>query len=84
MKTCLPVAASPLSDLHPGQKERDTRHIKPTQLARRWRINPRTLQNWRCRGSGPPYLKIGGQILYRQEDVERYEAENQHKDRTSL
>ena len=53
----------------------DTRHITPFQLARRWGINPRTLQNWRCKGKGPAYLKIGGHIMYREDDIEVYEAE---------
>ncbi|MBF0214986.1 MAG: helix-turn-helix domain-containing protein [Magnetococcales bacterium] len=53
----------------------ETRHINPFQLARRWGINPKTLQNWRCRGTGPPYLKIGGHILYRLEEIEAYEAD---------
>ena len=54
----------------------DTRHINPFQLARRWGINPRTLQNWRCKGRGPAYLKIGGHIMYRENDIERYEVEH--------
>ncbi len=30
------------------------------ELAERWRISPRTLKQWRWRGIGPRYLKIGG------------------------
>ena len=56
----------------------DIRHINPFELARRWGINPRTLQNWRCKGKGPAYLKIGGHIMYREDDVEAYEAERRH------
>ncbi|MBF0097144.1 MAG: helix-turn-helix domain-containing protein [Magnetococcales bacterium] len=51
----------------------EIKHITPFHLAQRWRITPKTLQNWRCDGKGPPYLKIGGRIVYRLEDVERYE-----------
>lgn len=49
-------------------------HLDQTNLARRWRISPRTLEAWRWRRRGPPHLKIGGRILYRVEDVEAYEA----------
>jgi hypothetical protein len=53
----------------------DTCHITPFQLSKRWGLNPKTLQNWRSKGAGPPYLKIGGRVVYRQDDIERYEAE---------
>jgi hypothetical protein len=57
----------------------ETRHLNPFQLARRWGVTPQTLQNWRCKGKGPGYLKIGGHIMYRQDDVERFEANNFHR-----
>lgn len=57
----------------------ETRHINPFQLARRWGITPKTLQNWRCKHRGPPFLKIGGHVLYRQDDIAQFEANNYHK-----
>lgn len=50
-----------------------------TDLARRWRISPRTLERWRWLGQGPKYLKIGGRVVYRLEDIEAYEAEKQRE-----
>ena len=44
-------------------------------LARRWKISPRTLERWRWLKLGPPYLKLGGRVAYRLEDIEAYEAE---------
>jgi hypothetical protein len=44
------------------------------QLARRWSLSPRTLERWRWLKQGPDYLKIGGRIVYRLEDVEAFEA----------
>ncbi|WP_458094207.1 helix-turn-helix transcriptional regulator [Roseomonas sp. WA12] len=44
------------------------------ELARRWRISPRTLERWRWIGQGPAYLKLGGSVAYRLEDVLAYEA----------
>jgi hypothetical protein len=44
------------------------------ELARRWRISPRTLERWRWLGQGPAYLKLGGSVAYRLEDVLAYEA----------
>jgi predicted site-specific integrase-resolvase len=50
------------------------RHLNQTELARRWCISPRTLERWRWLGQGPRYLKIGGRVAYRVEDIEAYEA----------
>ena len=61
------------------ERNMETRHINPFQLARRWGVTPKTLQNWRCKGRGPPYLKIGGHIIYRQADVEQFEATHYHR-----
>lgn len=50
-------------------------HLNQTELARRWRISPRTLERWRWLGQGPRFLKIGNRIAYRLEDIEAFEAE---------
>jgi len=50
-----------------------TKHLNQIELAERWNISPRTLERWRWIGEGPPFLKIGGRVVYRLEDVEAYE-----------
>jgi Helix-turn-helix domain len=61
----------------PGaQHTSPVRHLHQIELARRWNISPRTLENWRWLGQGPAYLKVGGRVLYRIEDVETFEAAN--------
>jgi predicted site-specific integrase-resolvase len=52
-----------------------TRHLNQRQVAERWGISPRTLERWRWLGEGPRFLKLGGRVAYRLEDIERYEAE---------
>ena len=52
------------------------KHLNQVELSRRWSLSPRTLERWRWFGEGPAYLKIGGRVVYRLEDVEAYEAEN--------
>ena len=44
------------------------------QLADRWQISPRTLEQWRWLGKGPIFLKIGVRVLYREEDIDAFEA----------
>jgi hypothetical protein len=53
----------------------DDHHFSQKQLASRWGISQRTLEAWRWRGQGPPFLKIGGRCLYRWQDVKAFEAE---------
>lgn len=51
------------------------RHLNQVELARRWKISPRTLERWRWLGQQPRYLKIGGRVVYRLADIEAFEAE---------
>ena len=51
-----------------------TQHLNQTQLAVRWTISPRTLERWRWLGQGPRFLKIGGRVIYRLEDIQLFEA----------
>lgn len=55
------------------------RHLTQHELAQRWRISPRTLERWRWLQQGPQFLKIGGRVVYRIEDVEAYEAEQRQE-----
>ena len=52
-----------------------TVHLRPEDLSARWHIATRTLDNWRWRGEGPKYLKIGSRVVYRLEDIETYELD---------
>lgn len=54
----------------------EERHINVFQLANRWSMNPKTLERWRWQGCGPKFLKIGGKVIYRLQDIEDYEAAN--------
>lgn len=44
-----------------------------TDLAERWRMKPKTLENWRADGKGPAFRKLGGRVLYHIEDIVEYE-----------
>ncbi|PKP69529.1 MAG: hypothetical protein CVT82_10450 [Alphaproteobacteria bacterium HGW-Alphaproteobacteria-4] len=50
------------------------RHLNQIDLANRWNISHRTLERWRWTGTGPAFLKLGGRVVYRSEDVEAFEA----------
>lgn len=51
------------------------KHLSQLELSRRWGISPRTLERWRWLRQGPAYLKIGGKVVYRLDDIDAYEAE---------
>lgn len=51
-------------------------HLTEVDLSRRWRISPRTLQSWRWKRVGPPWIKAMGRVLYRVSDIETFEAEH--------
>lgn len=48
-------------------------HVTQAELARRWSISPRTLERWRWIGEGPRFLKIGGRVIYRLDEIEAFE-----------
>jgi hypothetical protein len=49
-------------------------HFNQTELARRWRISPRTLERWRWINVGPAFCKIMGRVIYRLDDIEAFET----------
>ena len=51
--------------------------LTQSDLAKRWGISPRTLERWRWAGEGLRFVKIGGLVRYRFEDVEAYEASHE-------
>lgn len=53
--------------------------LNQTELAARWTISARTLERWRWTGDGPAFLKIGGRVVYRLEDVLVYEQARQRR-----
>ncbi|SLN47135.1 hypothetical protein PSA7680_02423 [Pseudoruegeria aquimaris] len=47
--------------------------LNQKELAARWRISHRTLERWRWAREGPVYMKIGGRVVYRLEDILAFE-----------
>ena len=51
-----------------------TIHIGQNDLAKRGGLSPRTLERWRWSKAGPNYVRLGGRVVYRMEDVEAFET----------
>lgn len=48
--------------------------LNQTELSRRWKVSPRTLERWRYQRNGPQYRRIGGRVVYALADIESFEA----------
>ena len=59
-------------------------HFHQVELARRWKLSPRTLERWRWLGQGPRHLKIGGRVVYKLEDIEAFEQASERTSTTSV
>jgi len=49
--------------------------LTEAQVADGLNISPRTLQQWRYKGGGPRYSKVGSAVRYRPEDVAAWLAQ---------
>lgn len=47
------------------------------ELARKWKIRPKTLDNWRSARIGPPFVKIMGSIRYPESQADEWVASQQ-------
>lgn len=56
----------------------DQQFFSEKYLAARWGISPRTLQKWRWKGMGLPYMKLSTRVLYSLENIKKFEEENTH------
>jgi len=67
----------PQNDEEAGAKPESVEQIfiDENALATRWHKSPKTLQNWRVYGHGPPFVKLGRSVRYRLSDVEVHERE---------
>lgn len=50
------------------------KHLSQSDLVERWGVSPKTLERWRWLGYGPRYIKIGGRVVYRLDEIEAWEA----------
>jgi hypothetical protein len=58
-----------------GRAEMDTKYFKTEEIAERFRTSASTVRYWRMINYGPRGVRIGRQVLYPSDEVERFEAE---------
>lgn len=55
------------------------RCISQNELAQRWQISESTLERWRSESIGPVFLKLRGQVRYRDIDISSDIADKPNK-----
>jgi hypothetical protein len=50
--------------------------LTPSQVAEFLHVGKATLANWRFRGVGPEYIKVGRSVLYERESIRKYIMSN--------
>ncbi|MBE4719992.1 AlpA family transcriptional regulator [Pseudarthrobacter sp. AB1] len=53
--------------------------LTPATLAERLDVNERTLSEWRIRGCGPAYIRLGKTTRYRTEAVDTWLLAQEHQ-----
>ncbi len=52
--------------------ENNSAMLTPPQVALHLKTKLNTLANWRCKGIGPNYVKIGSKVLYLAKDIDAF------------
>jgi hypothetical protein len=59
-----------------NQPQLSGNHINQKQPAKYWGISERTLERWRTLSLGPLFVKIGGRVAYRTQDIQDHEEKH--------
>jgi predicted DNA-binding transcriptional regulator AlpA len=57
-------------------KDNTSQLLRTPEVALRLGLTIGTLQNLRCRGEGPAYIRLGRAIRYRPEDIDAFISAN--------
>lgn len=55
-----------------NQNPKSDQLLTQQQVSEVLQIKVGTLQNWRADGEGPPFVKIGGAVRYRRQDLDQW------------
>ena len=53
-------------------------NLTTKEAAERLRLHPQTLINWRVRGAGPRFVKVGRKVVYPLVEIEAFETKQLH------
>lgn len=52
------------------------RYVRTHEAARLLSLSARTLEKYRCHGTGPVFRKLGGRVVYAIDDLETWAAQS--------
>tara|TARA_R110002110_G_scaffold68080_4_gene184707 strand:- start:7903 stop:8115 length:213 start_codon:yes stop_codon:yes gene_type:complete len=58
------------------KRDYPNRFLITKEAAKLLRVNSRTMDNWRSKGTGPAWRKHGGKVVYAIEELERYSGDD--------
>ena len=61
------------------ERETETHYMSTRQVAAYLGLSPRTLENYRCRGGGPPFHVFGGAVRYLLSDVVNWASKRRRR-----
>ena len=61
--------------LNEPSDDKQSRFLLTHEAAKYLRVNPRTMANWRAKGTGPKFRKHGGIVVYSRSELERYSSD---------
>lgn len=59
-----------------GTTEQESDLLDVNEVSKLYRVASQTLANWRCRGGGPPFTKLGRSVYYSKRDVDAWVESN--------
>ena len=71
--------AAPFDAAGREEEETETHYMSTRQVAAYLGLSPRTLENYRCRGGGPPFHVFGGAVRYLLSDVVNWASKRRRR-----
>ena len=54
-------------------------YFTPDQVAERYQVSEATLKEWRYKGTGPEYVRLGRHVRYPATALQQFEAERERE-----
>jgi excisionase family DNA binding protein len=54
-------------------------YFTPDQVAERYQVSEATLKEWRYKGTGPAYVRLGRHVRYPAKDLEEWEHQREQE-----
>ena len=63
---------APQASAHAPPTPTPQQWLSPAETAEHIGVSPKTLESWRSRGAGPPFVRVGSRVRYRPTDLDMW------------